>query len=172
MEIGPVQMLAFGFDQPEFEGGIIAELERLADADIIRVVDAVVVYKDADGEVETRQFSGLTPDEAEEFGAKVGALVGLGAEGEAGIEKGAAFGAEQMNRRGGHALGEPGTWDVLEGIPNDTAAAVILVEHRWAIPLRKAIVAEGGMPLGDAWITIPDLISIGVLAREEARAEH
>ncbi len=61
---------------------------------------------------------------------------------------------------------------MLEDIPNDYAAAILLVEHRWAIPLRKAIVEEGGMPLGDAWITIPDLISIGVLAREEARAEQ
>ena len=170
MEIGPVQMLAFGFDQPKFEGAILDELQKLTDADIIRVVDAVVVYKDADGEVETRQFTGLTPEEAEELGAKVGALVGLGADGEEGIEKGAAFGAEEMDRRGGHALGEPGDWDVLEGIPNDTAAAILLVEHRWAIPLRKAIVGEGGMPLGDAWITIPDLIAIGVLAREEAQS--
>ena len=170
MEIGPIQLVAFGFDQPKFEGAILAELERLAQADVIRVVDAVVVHKDANGEVETRQFSGLTLEEAEELGAKVGALVGLGADGEEGIEKGAAFGAEEMDRRGGHALGEPGDWDVLEDIPNDYAAAILLVEHRWAIPLRKAIVAEGGLPLGDAWITIPDLISIGVLAREQAQS--
>ena len=87
MEIGPVQMLAFGFDQPKFEGAILGELTKLADADIIRVVDAVVVHKDENGEVETRQFTGLTPEEAEEFGAKVGALVGLGADGEEGIAR-------------------------------------------------------------------------------------
>ena len=170
MQIGPVQLLAFGFDQPKFGGTILGELKRLADADVIRVVDAVVVHKDANGEVETRQFTGLTPDEAEEFGAKVGALIGLGADGEDGIEEGAALGAEEMDRRGGHALGEPGDWDVLEDIPADTAAAVLLIEHRWAIPLREAIVGEGGVPLGDAWITIPDLIAIGVLAREEAQS--
>lgn len=28
----------------------------------------------------------------------------------------------------------------------------------------------GDMPLGDAWTTIPDLIAIGVLAREEAHS--
>jgi hypothetical protein len=120
MEIGPVQMLAFGFDHPKFEGAILGELKKLADADIIRVVDSVVVHKDANGEVETRQFTGLTPEEAEEFGAKVGALVGLGADGDEGIAQGAAFGAKEMDRRGSHALGEPGDWDVLGGIPNDT----------------------------------------------------
>ena len=52
----------------------------------------------------------------------------------------------------------------------DTAAAILLIEHRWAIPLREAIVDEGGVPLGDAWITIPDLIAIGALAREEAQS--
>ncbi len=33
MEIGPVQLLAFGFDQPEFAGSILDELTKLADAD-------------------------------------------------------------------------------------------------------------------------------------------
>ena len=30
-------------------------------------------------------------------------------------------------------------WDVLEEIPNDSAAALLLIEHHWAVPLRDAI---------------------------------
>ena len=30
----------------------------------------------------------------------------------------------------------PEVWDVLEEIPNDSAAALILIEHQWAVPLR------------------------------------
>ena len=35
-------------------------------------------------------------------------------------------------------------WDVLEDIPNDSAAALILIEHHWAVPLRDAIMRAGG----------------------------
>jgi hypothetical protein len=38
-------------------------------------------------------------------------------------------------------------WDVVEEIPKDTAALLVLLEHRWAIGLRDAIAA----PAGSAW---------------------
>jgi hypothetical protein len=37
-------------------------------------------------------------------------------------------------------------WDVLEDIPNDSAAALLLIEHHWAVPLRDAIARAGGVP--------------------------
>ena len=50
--MGPVQLLVVGFEHPEFDGGILAELERLGEQDVIRLVDLLVVYKDAEGNVE------------------------------------------------------------------------------------------------------------------------
>jgi uncharacterized membrane protein len=84
MAIGPVQLIVLGFDHPEFHGEIVAELERLKASDTVRVIDALAVYKDADGEIEVGHLSNLTKDEAIELGRKVGALVGLGIEGEEG----------------------------------------------------------------------------------------
>ena len=95
MAIGPVQLIVLGFDHPDFHGEIIAELERLRESDTVRVIDALAVYKDADGEIEVAHLSNLTSDEAIELGSKVGALVGLGIEGEEGMEAGAD------RRRGG-----------------------------------------------------------------------
>ena len=43
MAIGPVQLLVLGFSQPDFHGGIIAELERLRASDTVRVVDSLAV---------------------------------------------------------------------------------------------------------------------------------
>ena len=40
-------------------------------------------------------------------------------------------------------------WDVLEDIPNDSAAALILLEHHWAVPLRDAVVRAGGFRIAD-----------------------
>jgi len=94
MAIGPVQLIVLGFEQPDFHGEIIAELERLRESDTVRVIDALAVYKDAAGEVGFEHLSNLSEDEAIELGSKVGALVGLGIEDEEGFVAGAEAGAE------------------------------------------------------------------------------
>ena len=93
MTIGPVQLLVLGFDKPDFRGEIIDELERLRESDTVRVIDALVVFKDAEGEVAVLKGSQLSKDEAMEFGAVVGGLLGLGADGEEGMEADAIAGA-------------------------------------------------------------------------------
>jgi uncharacterized membrane protein len=166
--IGPVQLVVLGFSQPDFHGEIINELERLRESDMIRVIDSLAVYKDADGNVEVEHLSNLTQDEAIELGSKVGALIGLGIEGE---EAGAAAGAGAA-AAGASALPEEDVWDVVEDIPNDSAAALLLLEHHWAVPLRDAIVRAGGFRISDGFISPLDLVEIGVVSAEEAKQLH
>jgi uncharacterized membrane protein len=171
MAIGPVQLIVLGFDHPEFHGEIVAELERLKENDTVRVIDALAVHKDADGEMEVQHLSNLSKDEAIEFGTVVGALVGLGIEGEEGMVAGAEAGAEA----GADGIGvftDQEAWDVLEDIPNDSAAALILLEHHWAVPLRDAIARAGGFRLSDGFISPLDLVEIGLLSSEEAQQLH
>ena len=94
MAIGPVQLIVLGFREPEFHGEIIAELERLRQADVVKVIDALAVHKDVNGDIEVEHLSNLTTEEAIELGSKIGALIGLGIEGEEGVEAGAQLGAE------------------------------------------------------------------------------
>ena len=144
MAIGPVQLIALGFTNPDFHGEIIAELERLHQSGTVRVIDSLAVYKDADGELEVEHLSNLSEEEAIELGSKIGALIGLGFEGEEGMEAGAVAGAEEAAAEGGvHVFTEEEGWDVLEDIPNGSAAALILLEHHWAVPLRDAIARAG-----------------------------
>jgi uncharacterized membrane protein len=166
MTIGPVQMLVVGFEGPKFKGEILEELTRLKDENIIRLIDLVVVKKDDEGNIETLHQSDLSQDEAMEFGAVAGALIGLGAEGEEGAEAGALAGAEALED--GHAFDDEQVWFAADAIPNGTAAGIALIEHRWAIPLRDAIVRAGGIPLVDEWIHPADLIAVGVAAEEAA----
>jgi uncharacterized membrane protein len=166
MAIGPVQLIALGFDHPQFKGEIIAELERLRESDTVRVIDALAVYKHADGEVEVEHLSNLTPEESIELGSKVGALIGLGVAGEEGLEAGAIAGAE-AGAEGIHVFPED-AWDVVGDIPNDSAAALILVEHHWAVGLRDAVARANGFPLGETFISPIDLVAIGLLSAEEA----
>jgi uncharacterized membrane protein len=172
-DIGPVQLIVFGFDQPKFGGGVAAEMKRLNEQGTVRLIDALVVHKSANGDIDTRRVTELSMEEAEKFGGIVGALLGLGAGGETGMIAGAEAGMETVAEQGGHLFSEEQTWDVLEDIPNDTAAAIVLLEHRWAIPLRDAIRAEGGRAIGDLWLTPGDMVAAGILAaeaREESRA--
>ena len=171
MAIGPVQLVVLGFNHPDFHGEIIAELERLRVADAVRVIDSLVVYKDAEGELEVEHLSNLSTEEAIELGSKLGALIGLGIEGEEGIEAGAIAGAEAA-AEGVHAFSEEAAWDVLEDIPNDSAAALLLLEHHWAVPLRDAIVRAGGYRISDGFISPLDLVEIGLVSAEEAKELH
>src|SRR6266496_3241419 len=172
MAIGPVQLIVLGFNHPDFHGEIIAELERLRASDTVRVIDSLVVYKDADGELEVEHLSNLSEQEAIELGSKIGALIGLGIEGEAGAQAGAAAGAEEAAAEGVNVFGGVEEWDVLEDIPNDSAAALILLEHHWAVPLRDAIARAGGFRISDGFISLLDLIEIGLMSAEEAKELH
>jgi uncharacterized membrane protein len=161
-------LLVLGFKDPDFRGEIIQELERLRESDAVRVIDALAVFKDASGDMEVMHLSNLTRDEAIEIGSKVAALVGLGIEGEEGLVAGAQAGAEQAAEHGIELLADEDAWDVLGEIPNDSAAALILLEHHWAIPLRDAIARANGFRIAEDFISPLDLVEIGLMEAEEA----
>lgn len=165
MPIGPVQLLVVGFDKPDFHGEILAELQRLREHDTARLIDLLVVRKNEDGTVDRVQISDLDTEEAMEFGAIVGALIGLGAGGEEGAEAGAEIGAAMGEDN--HIL--PGDiWYVDDVIPVGSAAAIALIEHRWALPLREKIRDAGGFQIADAWVHPLDLVAIGLASAQEA----
>jgi uncharacterized membrane protein len=172
MAIGPVQLIVLGFNHPHFHGEVINELERLRESDTVRVIDSLAVYKDENGDLEVEHLSNLTQQEAIELGTKIGALIGLGIEGEEGAEAGALAGAEEAADEGINVFGNAEEWDVLADIPNDSAAALILLEHHWAVPLRDAIARAGGFRLGDGFISPLDLVEIGLMSADEAQDLH
>lgn len=166
MSIGPVQLLVIGFNEPDFEGEVAAELVRLREADTIKVIDAMVVYKDANGDLSVTHLDTLTDEDEVEYGATLGALIGLGFDGEEGMEAGAVAGV-QAAAAGFDVIEESADWDVLAGIPDDSAAALILIEHHWAVPLRDAIARAGGFRIDDGFISPLDLVELGMLAADE-----
>ncbi len=171
MAIGPVQLLVLGFEHPNFQGEIIEELERLRESNTVRVIDALAVFKDADGDIEVMHLSNLTRDEAVELGTKIGALIGLGIDGEEGMEAGAVLGALSGMDGEIEVFDDDDAWDIIEEIPNDSAAALLLLEHHWAVPLRNAIARAGGMRISDGWISPLDLVAIGLLSAAEAEEQ-
>ena len=169
MAIGPIQLLVLGFDKPDFQGEIAAELQRLSDADSVRLIDSLTVYKDESGDTMVLQGSTLTPDQAAETGGVIGALLGLGADGEEGAIAGAMAGSAAMEA--GEGVFDPAqAWDVVAEIPNDSAAMLLLLEHHWAIPLRDAIARAGGFRITEGLVSPLDLVELGMVAAAEAEA--
>jgi uncharacterized membrane protein len=163
-----MQLLIVGFGNTEATGEIAAELRRLREHDIVRLVDLLVVAKDEAGEVTAVEVSDLSMAESEELGALAGALIGLGAAGEEGAEAGALAGAAAAES-GETPLGDE-VWYVADAIPEGTTAAIAILEHRWAIPLRDAIQGRGGITLADAWIHPADLAELGAEAAATSQA--
>ena len=159
MAIGPVQLLVLGFNHPDFHGEMIAELERLQASETLRVIDALAVYKDAFEQLEVAHLSSLSRDEAIARGSTVGALIGLGIEGEEGPEPDAAEGFD--------AFSDEELWDVVEDIPAGSAAALIMIEHQWAVGLQNAVVRAGGTRLCDGFVSPENLVQVGLATLDE-----
>ena len=83
------------------------------------------------------------------------------------------LGMERAFRADGVSVfSEEEAWDVVDDIPRDSAAALLLLEHHWAVPLRDAIARAGGFRISDGFISPLDLVEIGLLSAEEAQELH
>ncbi|HEY7730638.1 MAG TPA: DUF6325 family protein [Gaiellaceae bacterium] len=160
MSVGPIQMVTISFEGERAGEEVRAELRRLRESGLIRVLDLLFVSKREDGELISLQMTDLDEEDRREVGAWVGGLIGLGAAGPTGAREGAVLGAE-VAAADVFEASEEQIVDLGEMIPPETSAAVVLFEHRWAIPLRDAILRAGGRALGDQWIKIDDLIALG-----------
>jgi hypothetical protein len=161
MQLGPVQLLVIPFAEGAFDVLILDELRRLREHDAIRMLDLLFVAKDEMGNIAQLKRSDLTVQEAATFGSLVAALFSLGDDGE---EGGPTVGQvdDAFTDQEGLLRDAPETWFLGDTIPAGVAAAIALVEHRWAIALRGAIQAAGGRDLVDRWLHPEDLIAVGV----------
>jgi hypothetical protein len=169
MSIGPVQAFVIGFpDNDLFEGRIAEELGRLSDVGQIRIIDAVFVMREGD-DVSVLSVSDLDDDQRAELRSAVGALVGLGVAGGEGAVDGAALGASVDPHAPSAA--ESVAAGLLDELPDGSSALVLAIEHLWAMPLRDAVRAAGGVVIGHRSLTPEDLIAFGMDLGDEAELE-
>ena len=159
MEFGPVQILVVGFTDDEFAADVLPEIRRLREGDFIRVIGLDFMTKDEAGDLTRLELAELTPEESERLGALVGSLIGPRAFGEESISIGAGAGV------GGTCAAANTTepWAISDAIAPGMSAAVVLIEHTWAIPLRTVISNAGGFALEDSWVRPADLATIGAM---------
>lgn len=147
--LGPVQVLLIGIDERGSERMLAAELQDLRTQDAIRVLDVLRVQRGRDGGI-----SRLDPLDPEEHpGTLVEALLVIDG------------GEREPDAAAGDDDSPPeGAWFLADRVPRGAAAAILLIEHRWAIPLREAAAQFEAEVFGDAWVHPHDL----ALARQAA----
>jgi uncharacterized membrane protein len=158
--LGPIQMLTFAFRGNHFKGEILPELERLKRHEIVRIIDLLVVRKDEAGNVMVSTATDLDWDEAVAFGSYVGSLAGFAAFGAEGIEPGAIAGAAEL--ADGHLFDEDDVFRVTQALPNETSAAMVIVEHLWMKPLLGAIDRAHGIELANEWVRAEEIVKVDV----------
>jgi hypothetical protein len=144
----PVQVLVVGFEKPSLSGEILAELARLGDAGVVRLLDVLLVSRTEDGRLETLPAPpGADPD----LGRLATAFL-HGAEDD-----------EHPIARGGT---DPAAWSLDDAVPPGGSAAVAFIEHRWAEPFVSAVRRAGGRMLDETWLAPDDRDLLDRLAGE------
>ena len=145
---GPVQVLVVGFEEPSLSGEILAELTRLGEAGVVRLLDVLLVMRSDDGRLETLPAPpGADPD----LGRLAAAFLGQ---------------AENEEVRTGMGQTDHPAWSLDDAVLPRGASAVALIEHTWAQPLVLAIRRAGGQLLDETWLAPDDLELLGRLGHE------
>ncbi len=168
MSVGPIQLIAIGFQDFKATGELMPALMEAQHEGAIRLVDVQFVSKGEDGQITSMEMSGLSPNEQIEFGATIGALLGAGAGGEEGAEIGAVEGAmAAISHSYGMTLDD--VQAVANALPDGGAAALLIIEHTWATNFRNAAIEAGGEMLAQGFLTPKTVMLMG--AEIEAQAE-
>jgi uncharacterized membrane protein len=173
VQFGPISLLAVEFpDISKLQGELLQEIGKLSQAGIIRVIGLLAVAKDEKGEFAAVQATGLSEEDRMKLGAGIGALIGYGAAGEAGVqagwEAGAGAVAEKVAKHD-FGLSKEQVRDIAMDIPPGTAVGLVLIEHLWAKNFKEIGLRTGGQVLANAFISPDALVELGAQLAEGAR---
>ena len=162
---GPISLLAMEFpDISKLQGELMKEIGKLSQAGIIRVIGLLAVVKDEKGEFAAVQATGLSEEDRMKLGAGIGALIGLGAAGEAGVQPGWEAGAEMVAEKVAKhdfGLSKEQVRNIAMDITPGTAVGLVLLEHLWAKNFKEIGLRTGGIVLANAFISPEALVALG-----------
>ena len=117
-DLGPVELLFVQFPGNQFTGEIAPALADLVESGTIRIIDLVFVAKDADGNSVGFELEDVGDESKAFFDPLVEDLEDL--------------------------ISDEDVEDLSEALEPNSSAAIMLFEHRWAIPFRDALANSGG----------------------------
>jgi hypothetical protein len=160
MQSGPIQVIAFAFDRVDrFEGHILRELDELRAHGLIRVVDLRFVMKEADGTIRTLQEQDIPDGSVSTLSAVIDPLLGLSTV--AALPKQPSDLETTLSPEQGSGLDLDLLHTAVSDLAPGTAAALLVVEHAWAIGLGTAIGEAGGRMVAQGFLTRDALLAVG-----------
>jgi hypothetical protein len=161
MTVGPIQVIAFGFDRTDqFHGEVLEELANLRGRGLIRLIDLFVALKNPAGDIVTVEMNDLAEEESAEFGRVLGKLLGVS---EVDAKQVTAAAIERTLAAASESVGldYQDLQQVIKNLQPGKAFGVLMFEHSWAIPLAAAVRRAGGVPLAQGFVTPEALVMVG-----------
>lgn len=125
--MGPVDYLVVKFQGNKFSGKIIPELVNLQRRDIIRILDFVLVQKDAKGMISITEAKDLEDHLKDQTSALAEYL------------KGQAGALTELAKDTGEWFYEGDINSLAAELQNNSTAGILLVENVWAIRFKEAL---------------------------------
>src|SRR5258708_87155 len=122
--MGPLEYVVIEFEGNHLTGEIVPELHRLRDLGIVRVVDLLLIQKDAQGSVSARELSDLSEEEAKPYWPIAGEVLDLLSE--ADVETAGATHLQETIR---NAQGRVLSGGLLPAAEVERLAAELMAEH-------------------------------------------
>ena len=144
-ELGPVDWIVVEFPGSKFNGQIAPALLDLVERDLIRVLDLLVLKKDADGSLEAFELSDLDQGEIGDLRTYESELAML--------------------------LSEEDVTSVAAAIEPGSSAGVLVWENTWAAPFASAVRRSGGQLVASGRIPIQALLA-AIEADEKEEADE
>lgn len=161
MEHGPIQLLAFAFDDvSKLQGQLKRELNALRGHGLITILDLLFIKKALDGTVETIEASDLTDYAGSNLGALLARLLGLHANADDPATLGQLLGAT-LAPSNGAGLGLDEVRQLAAGVPPGQAVALLMVEHSWAMGFATAVREADGRMVAQGFLTRDALLAVG-----------
>ena len=126
MSIGPVEYIAIAFPGNKFSGEIIPAIQKLQESGTIRVLDLVIITKNADGNVAAIELS------------------------DADAEQRAVLDVLGIERR--NLLGEEDFEDIGAALDPNTTAGLMIWENVWAAEFAKSLRNANGILIANGRI--------------------
>jgi hypothetical protein len=146
-----IEVLLIGLENPDLSDELISELRSLQERNVIRVVDAVVIDREADQTINASSRTQLSAHEAEQFRRFMGDSIGLRP------DEGAA--GPDLHWQGRPVLLGPADVRVIaENLAPGHAAMAVVFEHRWAHELGRLVHGRGVRLIEDDVLT-PELLA-------------
>ena len=170
MAVGPMQLIAIGFEPTDrCQKRIRRELQKQHGYGAIRVIDLLVVVKDSQGTLKRMEDSQLSKNQLGLAGRVLGILIGLDTRNPA-ISPGTDVGALAFAEHN-YGLSRKDIMDLASQLAPGTAAALLLIEHQWALRLKAAMRAAGGRMLAHSLVTPEALLWVGDEVQATAEVE-